>query len=103
MLTIYKYEILPVTSGGPSVVHMPTHAEVLSVGTQVDQNGVERVYVWVHCNNALALQPRMFYVSGTGHETNIAAGLFIGSVHFKTEPLVFHVFSDKHHDVHYET
>lgn len=84
---IWKFEIP--TNGR---VNVPKGAEVLSVGEQDN-----KIYVWVVCNpiekETMELE---FEVFGTGHDipTHLRPEehRFLGTVYFKKEPLVFHVF-----------
>ncbi|MFA5186528.1 MAG: hypothetical protein WC551_08650 [Patescibacteria group bacterium] len=91
---ILKYEIpVPKRTNDYSVIGMPNLRQVLAVGTQVTDE--ERIFVWVAVDadvNAVQYS-EAFYVIPTGgtlpdmYEIN-----FVGTVFFKTAPLVFHIY-----------
>jgi hypothetical protein len=96
MKTIYKYELLPKKATPTVEVGMPSGALVLSVGTQTHiHQGYEEhegIFVWAEVDTTAPMVIRTFEVYGTGHPMTTTTKAFIGTVHFQTMPLVFHIY-----------
>ncbi len=94
---VYKYEIpAPSTFGKPSGVAMPQDAKILAVGSQMDNRGgtiadEELIFLWAEVNTKAKVQDHEFYVVPTGG-TVPDDTQWVGTVQFRTEPLVFHIY-----------
>lgn len=91
MITVYKYELKPQSSGLAGPIEMPAGAQVLRVGAQGTQ-----AFLWARVDTDADLVRRDFALVGTGHVTPTAEqAAYVGTfdMSFPGEPtLVFHVF-----------
>jgi hypothetical protein len=96
MQTIYKYQLRPQEGTSSITVGMPRDAKILSVGTQVGRLGRgEYFYVWAEIDTNVESTIHEFEIYRPGHELsirNMDNRKFIGTVFFKSHPLVFHVY-----------
>lgn len=94
MRTVFKYKLEAVER---PVAKMPEDARVLCVASQPDPEQTEAIYVWAMVDPEKPQRPYRFELVGTGHAIgpDIHEDSYVGSVHFKYAPLVFHVFQDK--------
>lgn len=87
-MKVYKYMLLSLETP----IRISADATVLSTGTQLDEAGTERIFVWVltdpkkdHKRDA------MIEIVPTGVTTHRTKKEFIGTVQMK-DGLVFHIF-----------
>ena len=97
---IWKFKVNPLTSP----IKMPIASTILSCGTQKEtiydtEQGtlvLEHIFVWASVNpDECQLVERTIYVIATGQEVPddvFFTMTFLGTVQFKTGPLVFHLF-----------
>jgi hypothetical protein len=99
MSAVLKFKI-PVYTGDHGEVELPAGARILSVGTQVRMPDEEEIFLWALVEPAVeeVREKVALCVVGTGHPLPPDADpdKFIGTVHFKSQPLVFHVFEARH-------
>jgi hypothetical protein len=94
---VYKYEIpAPMTFGKPSGVVMPAGAKILAVGSQVSNYcgamaDEELIFLWADVDPTAETQDYRFYVVPTGGTVPLGTE-WIGTVQFRTVPLVFHIY-----------
>ena len=88
MRVVYKYVLKPRKY---ATVQMPLDSHYLCVATQVD-NGREELCIWADCDPATPLVDHLFHIYGTGHPIDDVVGPYIGTAHFTTTRLVFHVY-----------
>lgn len=82
MRAIWKY---PLDVTDQQTVGMPAAAQVLSVA---DQAGA--LTVWALVDTEAAIEPRRFWIVGTGRPMPVSGATFLGSV--QQGPFVWHVF-----------
>lgn len=84
MHTIHKYQ-LAITD--KQLVDIPRGGKVLSAQIQRDT-----LCIWALVDDAAPVEPRTFYVHGTGHKLLDPTARFIGTVQMRGGALIFHVF-----------
>ena len=93
MKSIHKFEI-PVHDSDHRM-DLPIGAQILSVGTQMKLKEVEEgIFLWALVDTEQPTEEISVRVVGTGHlfPSDADPDKFIGTVHFRTQPLVFHLF-----------
>lgn len=86
MRCVYKYAIHP---NGP--VTMPRGAELMHVDAQEGPQG-EHMYVWALVDTEAAPVHRLLHIYGTGANLSPDKARFVGTVLFRKQALVFHIF-----------
>lgn len=91
-MTIWKFMLGP---ADVQAILLAKEAEVLTAQTQHGS-----VQVWVRTpKDAILpeypLEPRRFFMHGTGHDVHPDAGRYIGTCQFQDGALVFHVFEER--------
>jgi hypothetical protein len=84
---IYKY---PIPLNDTILLQLPKNAEILFVETQ---NGDP--FIWCLINPELELEPRYFYLYGTGHIIEDEEGyqkIYIGTFKLLNDSLILHLF-----------
>jgi hypothetical protein len=84
MRTVYKYQF---QLADETILFMPRGSTFLHVG---EQDGL--VTIWALVDQSAELEPRKFYVYGTGNPVPNGVG-FLGT--FRADPFVWHVFYDE--------
>lgn len=82
---IYKYDI----NIGSGTVHLPSQAEILSVGVQYGQ-----LVCWALVQPSDRLEERRLIIEGTGREAPSLRGRFLGTHLLEGGALVLHVWEE---------
>ncbi len=84
---IYKYSI---SLNDTILLQLPKNAEILFVETQND-----KPFIWCLINHELELEPRYFYLYGTGHiieDEKDYQKVYLGTFKLLNDSLILHLF-----------